>query len=406
MSQDFGRWNLETTSNARSLATSATIISTIQFNTFCAICAGFHKSYLTYIPLTFITLMTNQEQQPFEIEIVEETTAPVMMEPPERDPSIAPTLEIRNLHRFFGRLKAVNNVSFKAYPGQVMGFIGPNGAGKTTTMRILATLDIPTAGDAFVGGYSVVDDPDKARKILGFMPDSFGKYANVNVVEYLDFFARAYGFKGAKRRDAIDRVLVFTELRKLAEKPINTLSKGMSQRLGLGRTLIHDPEVLILDEPAAGLDPRARVELRELIGLLASEMKKTVLISSHILTELGEVCDSAAIIEAGNILAYGTIEQIRQQQRTAKGGGTTTLLLAARVLNRVDEFHRWMLEQPYITNVNTVGGVTSFEFSEGDSERHQLLENILAQEFEVVEFHSKSESLEDAFMAITEGITQ
>ena len=197
-----------------------------------------------------------------------------------------PTLEIRHLNRFFGSLKAVDDVTFTAYPGQVMGFIGPNGAGKTTTMRILATLDTPTAGDAFVCGYSVVDDPDKVRGILGFMPDSFGKYQNVNVVEYLDFFGRAYGLRGEKLKDALERVLVFTELRRLADKPIDTLSKGMSQRLGLGRTLIHDPQVLVLDEPAAGLDPRARVELRELIHLLAKDLNKTVLISSHILTEL------------------------------------------------------------------------------------------------------------------------
>src|SRR6476660_614246 len=192
--------------------------------------------------------------------------APVQAAPA---PEIRPAFEFRNLHRFFGKLKAVNNVSFKAYPGQVMGFIGPNGAGKTTAMRILATLDLPTAGDAFVEGLSVVDDPDKVRRILGFMPDSFGRYSNVNVVEYLDFYARAYGFKGAARRDAVERVMVFTELGRLAEKPIDTLSKGLSQRLGLGRTLIHDPQVLVLDEPAAGLDPRARVELRELIHLLA-----------------------------------------------------------------------------------------------------------------------------------------
>lgn len=351
--------------------------------------------------------MTDQQKDFFELELVEETETTVStISSPVYDSSIEPTLEIRNLHRFFGKLKAVDNVSFKAYPGQVMGFIGPNGAGKTTTMRILATLDVPTAGDAFVGGYSVVDDPDKARKILGFMPDSFGKYANVDVVEYLDFFARAYGLKGAARRDAIERVLVFTELRKLAEKPINTLSKGMSQRLGLGRTLIHDPAVLILDEPAAGLDPRARVELRELINLLASELKKTVLISSHILTELGEVCDSAAIIEAGRILAYGTIEELRKQQRSAKGEQTTTLLLATRVLKKIEELQRWMLEQPFVSNVNTVNDVASFEFAGDDDARHQLLKNMIDNNFEVVEFHSKTESLEDAFMAITEGITQ
>ncbi|VAX39613.1 Efflux ABC transporter, ATP-binding protein, partial [hydrothermal vent metagenome] len=212
--------------------------------------------------------------------------------------------------------------------------------------------------------------------------------------------------KGAARRDAIERVLVFTELRKLAEKPINTLSKGMSQRLGLGRTLIHDPAVLILDEPAAGLDPRARVELRELINLLASELKKTVLISSHILTELGEVCDSAAIIEAGRILAYGTIEELRKQQRSAKGEQTTTLLLATRVLKKIEELQRWMLEQPFVSNVNTVNDVASFEFAGDDDARHQLLKNMIDNNFEVVEFHSKTESLEDAFMAITEGITQ
>ena len=166
-----------------------------------------------------------------------------------------PAIELCDLHRHFGRLRAVDGVSFKAYPGQVMGFIGPNGAGKTTAMRILATLDVPTAGEAFINGYSVVDDPDKVRRIVGFMPDSFGKYANMDVVEYVDFFARAYGLSGDIRRDAVERVLVFTELRKLANKPIKTLSKGMSQRLALGRTLIHDPSVLVLDEPAAGLDP-------------------------------------------------------------------------------------------------------------------------------------------------------
>jgi ABC-2 type transport system ATP-binding protein len=316
-----------------------------------------------------------------------------------------PAIELRGLHRHFGKLKAVNGVSFRAWPGQVMGFIGPNGAGKTTAMRVLATLDMPTSGDAFVNGFSVVDDPDTVRKILGFMPDSFGKYANMDVVEYLDFFARANGFKGAKRRDAVERVLVFTELRKLAHKPVKTLSKGMSQRLGLGRTLIHDPDVLVLDEPAAGLDPRARVEVRELIHLLATEMNKTVLISSHILTELGEICDSAAIIEAGLILASGTIDEINDLQRKHRGQVTATML-AVRALDRADELERWLLEQPFVGVVGNAGQTVSFEYEADEKSQHALLKSMIQQGFEIVEFHGKTESLEDAFMAITKGITQ
>jgi ABC-2 type transport system ATP-binding protein len=317
-----------------------------------------------------------------------------------------PSLEIRDLCRYFGRLRAVSHVSFAAYPGQVMGFIGPNGAGKTTTMRILATLETPTSGDAFIGGFSVIDDPDKARAIFGFMPDSFGKYDNMDVVEYLDFFARAYGFSGARRKDAIERVLVFTELRKLAHKPIKTLSKGMSQRLGLGRTLIHDPQVLILDEPAAGLDPRARVELRELIGLLARELNKTVLISSHILTELGEICNSAAIIEAGRILASGTIDEIRKLQRQKLRGHAQSETIVCRVIARGEDLERWLLEQPFIEEVKRVDQILTFDFQGSAAEQAKLLKRMILEEFEVLEFQSKAESLEDAFMAITEGITQ
>ena len=319
--------------------------------------------------------------------------------------SRTPTIRISHLNRFFGQLKAVNNVSFEAFAGQVVGFIGPNGAGKTTTMRILATLDVPTSGDAFVCGYSVIDDPDKVRRILGFMPDSFGRYGNMNVVEYLDFFARAYGFTGAKRRDAVERVLVFTELRKLAEKSIDILSKGMTQRLGLGRTLIHDPEVLILDEPAAGLDPRARIEVRELIRLLATEMNKTVLISSHILTELGEVCDSAVIIEAGRILASGSIDEIRREQRERRGNADAGVLVV-RVNGGIDAVERWLAEQPHVGKTTSTGDLVTFAYQGDDASQHELLKNMLLNEFSVLEFHRKSESLEDAFMAITEGITQ
>ena len=349
---------------------------------------------------------------PEESEMSEETVQQVEESVSPRSASHAvaerngePTLELRNLHRFFGKLKAVNDVSFKAYRGQVLGFIGPNGAGKTTAMRILATLDAPTAGDAFVCGYSVVDDPDQVRRIVGFMPDGFGKYSNVNVVEYLDFFARAYGLRGAKRRDAVEQVLVFTELRKMAEKPIDTLSKGMSQRLGLGRTLINDPEVLVLDEPAAGLDPRARVELRELIALLAKAMKKTILISSHILTELGEICDSTAIIEAGQILASGTIEEIQRKQRESRGHAESRTLMA-RVLQDGERLEKWLLEQPFVSHVSVAGSLVRFEFNGDQATQCRLLKLMLEQGFEVIEFQGKAESLEDAFMNITKGITQ
>jgi ABC-2 type transport system ATP-binding protein len=315
-----------------------------------------------------------------------------------------PAFEFRNLHRFFGRLKAVNNVTFTAWPGQVVGFIGPNGAGKTTAMRILATLDLPTAGDAFVEGYSVVDDPDKVRKVLGFMPDAFGRYPNVNIVEYLDFYARAYGFKGAARRDAVERVLTFTELDRIPEKPIDTLSKGLAQRLGLARTLIHDPRVLVLDEPAAGLDPRARVELRELIHLLAINLHKTVLISSHILTELSEICDSAAIIEAGRILACGTVKEILHTLKTRRGQATT--LLSVRVLRNAAALERLLLQQPFVSVVSVAGDTASFQYDGDDEARARLLKHLIDNGAEVIEFQGKTENLEDAFMAITEGIMQ
>ncbi len=335
--------------------------------------------------------------------MTEETTTTATLDPPP-PPEVAPTIELHHLHRFFGNLKAVNDVSFRVHPGEVMGFIGPNGAGKTTTMRILATLDVPTAGDAFVGGYSVVDKPDDVRRILGFMPDSFGKYQNVNVIEYLDFFARAYGFRGAARRDAIERVLEFTELGKLAEKPIDTLSKGMSQRLGLGRTLIHDPQVLVLDEPAAGLDPRARVELRELIQLLATELNKTVLISSHILTELSEICNSAAIIEAGQILASGSRDAIMKGHRRIGPEGTTAL--EVRVAENVEKLQRWLLEQPRISAVRIAERHARFEFAGNEADQAQLLKSMIEAGIDVIAFHGRAESLEDVFMAVTKGITQ
>src|SRR5690242_3856632 len=214
-------------------------------------------------------------------------------------------------------------------------------------MRILATLDEPTAGDAFVDGFSVVEDPDRVRRRLGFMPDYFGTYQNVNVLEYLDFFARAYGLVGRERINAIGEVMEFTQLDSLAQKPIDGLSKGMKQRLCLGRTMIHNPSVLILDEPAAGLDPRARIELRDMIARLA-EAGKAILISSHILTELAEIADRVAIIEQGRILAVGSVAEI-------SAGVQTRSTVLVRVLEDGERFHNWLSRREDIADVQTEG---------------------------------------------------
>ena len=194
-------------------------------------------------------------------------------------------VKIVNLKRYFGKTRAVNDISFEFTAGNIFGFVGPNGAGKTTAMRILATLDDPTDGNVYINGVSLVDDPERGRRYVGFMPDTLPAHRDMTVHEYLDFFARAYDLRGAKRLAVVDSVEEFTNLKGIREKFLRALSKGMKQRVSLARALVHDPPVLILDEPAAGLDPRARVELRELLKVLADQ-GKAILISSHILTEL------------------------------------------------------------------------------------------------------------------------
>jgi len=223
-------------------------------------------------------------------------------------------LELDGLVRHFDGVRAVDDVSFSVERGKVLGFIGHNGAGKTTTMRILATLDTPQRGDARIGGYSVVDAPEQVRRITGFMPDYAGVYANTTVTEYLDFFARAHDLRGEARRRAVDTIIEFMGIGELRDRDVESLSKGLKQRVALGRAIVHDPEVLILDEPAANLDPRARIEFRTLIRELAGD-GKTILLSSHILTELAEMCDAVAVIERGRILATGTVQEILRGER-------------------------------------------------------------------------------------------
>ena len=307
-------------------------------------------------------------------------------------------LDLCELHRYFGSLKAVNDVSFRIERGQVFGFIGPNGAGKTTTMRILATIDVPTHGDAFVDGFSVIDDPDRVRQLIGFMPDSFATYPNMNCWEYLDFFARAYRLRGRARRTAVRRVMSFTDLSDLAEKPIDILSKGLKQRLCLARALIHDPQLLILDEPASGLDPRARIELRELIKLLAED-DKAVLISSHILTELAEMCDAVAIIELGKIVAAGPVNEIRAT-------GQTVSLIEIRVLRDAALVERWLREQPDVLDVHVNGQNLSVRFPADDEAIAGLFQRLALARLPVMSFRGRQETLEDVFMAVTKGKVQ
>ena len=322
-----------------------------------------------------------------------------------------PALEVAGVTRRFGRFTAVDDVSFAVAPGEICGFIGPNGAGKTTTMRICATLDLPDWGEVFVGGRSVLEDPEGVRKRLGFMPDAYGTYVNTTVREHLDFFARAYGLRGRERRDTIERLIEFTALEGMLEKETRVLSKGMKQRLCLAKTLLHDPEVLILDEPAAGLDPRARIELRELVRTLAG-LGKAVLISSHILSELGELCDSVVVIERGRLRATGGVQEVvRSLRRGAEaadedGAGPATLRVFARVLEGPERLERALLELPGVTEVQIEGEGATFEVEGEEQGLATVVQRLSADGLPPVEVVPEGLDLEDVFMHLTEGQVQ
>jgi ABC-2 type transport system ATP-binding protein len=309
-----------------------------------------------------------------------------------------PVIELKNLCRSFGATRAVDHVSFSVPRGSVFGYIGPNGAGKTTSMRILATLELPTSGEAYVEGLSSINDPDRVRGRLGFMPDSFGTYSDTNCVEYLDFFARSHGLIGRQRTRRLRWVMDFTGLKGLASKPIRGLSKGMRQRLCLGRALIHDPAVLILDEPAAGLDPRARIELRKIIRSLAAD-NKTILISSHILTELAEMCDRVGIIEQGSLLATGTVDEIRKQLKS-----TRHVLL--RVAGDDGDAKRILESIDGVDELQVVDGKVRFAIDGGDQQQIDVLRALVHGGVDVLEYSSPDDSLEDVFLQITQGRVQ
>jgi ABC-2 type transport system ATP-binding protein len=309
-----------------------------------------------------------------------------------------PVIELRRLHRFFGNTRAVDDVSFSVPRGTVFGYIGPNGAGKTTSMRILATLELPSYGDAYIDGFSVINDPELVRRRLGFMPDAFGTYANVSCEEYLDFFARSYGLVGRQRTRRVRQVLAFTGASGMAQKPIRGLSKGMKQRLCLGRALVHDPAVMILDEPAAGLDPRARIELRRMIASLAAE-GKTILVSSHILTELAEMCDTVGIIERGRLLAVGSVDEIQRQRQQHRE-------LTVRVLGGAQPLADYFAQRAGVAHIVVDGELLRAEFRGEIADQSELLRQLIEEGFSIAEFSSRGKSLEDVFLHVTEGIVQ
>jgi len=307
-------------------------------------------------------------------------------------------VQIVNLKKHFGATRAVDDVSFMFSSGQVVGFVGPNGAGKTTTMRILATLDEPTAGDALIDGVSVVEEPERARHLVGYVPDSLPTHRDMSVHEYLDFFARAYGLKGLHRAKVIDEVEEFTGLTGLRDKMLVALSKGMKQRVSLARALLHDPAVLVMDEPAAGLDPRARIELRELLRVLSSQ-GKAILISSHILTELAEICHAAVIIERGSVLMAGAIGDLLEN-----GASRRTVLI--RVRDGQEKLHRELLETPIIEKVNFVGEEIAAEINGDEEACCDLLTGLVGRGYRVVEFKLQRANLEEIFMNVTKGAVQ
>jgi ABC-2 type transport system ATP-binding protein len=307
-------------------------------------------------------------------------------------------VEVKNITRNFGATRAVDGASFTFGSGEVYGFIGPNGAGKTTTLRILGTLDVPTTGDALIDGQSVVHYPDRARRIMGFMPDSLDAYKDVTVAEYVDFFARAYGLRGEEKRKRVSQVMDFTDLEVLKDKLTDALSKGMKQRLSLARALINDPQVLLLDEPAAGLDPRARVELRELIGLLG-EQGKAILVSSHILTELSEMCDGIVIIEKGKILAEGKVCDVEKLLRSH----LRLRIELADEADGLDKLERLLLEQHGVSNVTPSGHAMECSFEGTSMDQAGLLAVVVGAGFKVSQFKVEESDLEDIFMQITQG---
>lgn len=307
-------------------------------------------------------------------------------------------IQIEHLSKEYKGLTAVKDLSLHLEAGDIFGFIGPNGAGKTTTIKMLATLLKPTSGKALIDGIDVVEHPEAVRGRIGYMPAFFGIYDDMRVWEYLDFFAGAYRLPKAQRPRIIDDVLSLTDLGGKKESYVEELSTGMKQRLCLAKTLIHDPKVLLLDEPASGLDPRARIEIKELFKELKA-MGKTIIISSHILPELADFCNKVGIIERGEMLVSGDVQDIMDQ---VTGGRT----LEIRLLDGLDRAADLLADAPGVRAVRPVDSHLQVEFTGGPEAQADLNTLLISHGLRVLAFTEQAMDLEDIFMKVTKGLVQ
>jgi ABC-2 type transport system ATP-binding protein len=311
------------------------------------------------------------------------------------DAAPVPAIEVTGLVKRFNGVAAVDGVTFTVPPGEIFGFLGPNGAGKTTTIRMLAALLEPDGGEARIAGHSVWDAPEQVRAAIGFMPDDFGVYPGLRVDEYLDFFAAASRMPRAVRPGVLEAVLELTGLDAIRSKRVETLSRGMRQRLGLGRALVHEPQVLLLDEPASGLDPRARIEMRELLHELA-RMGKTILVSSHILTEMSELCTTIGIIERGRLLAAGTPAEILKAMTPARR-------IRITLLDRRDEAAELLRGITGVSDAEVIDHELRVVFDGEEAEIVRLLKPLTDGGFPVTAVVPESADLERIFLRVTKG---
>jgi ABC-2 type transport system ATP-binding protein len=307
-------------------------------------------------------------------------------------------IETNKLTKRYGDLIAANEITLKLNEGDVFGFIGPNGSGKTTTMRMLATLLNPDYGEAYVCGKSIYTHPQEIRRLVGFMPDFFGVYDDMKVIEYLEFFAAAYRIDGPARRKVCEEKLELVDMTYKRDAMVNQLSRGQTQRIGLARVLLHEPQVLLLDEPASGLDPRVRIEIRNLLKRLG-QLKKTIIVSSHILPELADVCNKVGIIEKGIMYVNGLVSDVMKQVRQA-------IILNIRVQSETDRAARLLEQHDQVASLKIEDGTLIVTLKPGILDYSDIPTQIIAANFKLTLFREEELNLETAFMELTKGLVQ